>query len=229
MPAGSRVPSHVQSHCALAPPAAPVTPGGQHHPRRLHPRRRRRRAAPRPPGHAHWRVTGPVRAGHRGPPGAAATHARWTGRGPQGPPPPAAPRPPAPPPRMRSGPTGKGEGGRARNSSLPFSCRLAGCAPGSAAPPAPQASRGAAPRRHPTPPGSAGGGGGAAKGKIGSARHPPASRERWRAQPAPLLTLSPASRRGRRHCYRSAAAFPSLSLFVFTNKTIWRRLVLTRK
>lgn len=72
----------------------------------------RPRAPRAAPGHAHWRVTAPVRAGHRGPPGAAATHARWAGRGPQSPPPPAAPRPAAPPPRMRSGPTGKGEGGK---------------------------------------------------------------------------------------------------------------------
>lgn len=66
-------------------------------------------------------------------------------------------------------------------------------------------------------------------GKIGSARHPPAPRERWRAQPAPLLTLAPASRRRRCRCYRSAAAFSPLSLLVFTNKTIWRLLALTRK
>lgn len=64
------------------------------------------------------------------------------------------------------------------------------------------------------------------RGRPGQ-RHPPAPRERWRAQPAPLLTRSLASHR--RRCRRSAAALPPLLLLVFTDKTIWRPLLLTRK
>ncbi|XP_072712088.1 uncharacterized protein [Ciconia boyciana] len=182
----------------------PLTPQGQQHPRRLHqrrlhPRQGRRRAAPDPRaalGHAHWRVTGPVPGGHRGPPSGAAAHARWAGRGPEGSPAPAAPRPPAPPPRMRSGPPGRR--GRARSSSLPFSSGPAVSARGSAAPPAPHARRGAAatargtlqrlPARLSSARRRSGG-----EDRVSST--PAGPRERWRAQPAPLLTLSPASRR----------------------------------